>query len=146
MYQSCLDNLVTSFIVQSSLQWRTLGGGAKGGASPSPTIIFTKELVLKSGSTIGRNREFLFFKYKTFASERSPWQQHSVNSSVRLPNHYTRAKLKKVLVITSKDIHYFIYVIYYSWVNDVKRHLICILKKPKYLENETRLWETENAI
>ena len=30
-------------------QWRTLGG-AKGGASPPP-IIFTKELVLKSGST-----------------------------------------------------------------------------------------------
>ena len=67
---------------------------------------------------IGAKSEFLFFKYKTFASERSPWQQHSVNSSVRLPNHYTRAKLKKVLVITSKDIHYFIYIyiyiIYYS--------------------------------
>ena len=55
-----------------------------------------------------------FFKYKTLASERSPWQQHSVNSSVRLPNHYTRAKLEKVLAITFKDIHYFIYIIYYS--------------------------------
>ena len=61
-----------------------------------------------------RNKEFLFFQFKTFASERSPWQQHSVNSSVRLPNHYTRAKLEKVLAITSKDIHYFIYIIYYS--------------------------------
>ena len=39
---------------------------------------------------------------------------YSVNSSVRLPNHYTRAKLGKVLAITSKDIHYFIYIIYYS--------------------------------
>ena len=29
-----------------------------------------------------RNKEFLFFKHKTFASERSLWQQHSVNSSV----------------------------------------------------------------
>ena len=61
---------------------------------------------------------FLFFKYKTFASERSPWQQHSVNGSVRLPNHnpnhYTSAKLEKVLAITSKDIHYSIYIIYYS--------------------------------
>ena len=38
----------------------------------------------------------------------------SVNSSVRLPNHYTRGKLEKVLAITSKDIHYFIYIIYYS--------------------------------
>ena len=56
----------------------------------------------------------MFFKYKTFASERSPWQQHSVNSSVRLPNHHTRAKLEKVLAITSEDIHYFIYISYYS--------------------------------
>ena len=29
-----------------------------------------------------------------------------MNSSVRLPNHDTRAKLEKVLAITSKDIHY----------------------------------------
>ena len=34
-----------------------------------------------------------------------------MNSSVRLPNHDTRAKLEKVLAITSKDIHYFIYII-----------------------------------
>ena len=27
----------------------------------------------------------MFFKYKTFAFERSPWQQRSVNSGVRLP-------------------------------------------------------------
>ena len=49
-----------------------------------------------------RNKEFLFFKYKTFASERSPWQQHGVNSSVRLPNHYIHAKLEKVLAIHPK--------------------------------------------
>ena len=63
----------------------------------------------------------------TFASERSPWQQRRVNGSVRLPNHHTHAKLEKVLPITSKGIHYFIYIIYYSSVNDVKRHLVCIL-------------------
>ena len=31
-----------------------------------------------------------------------------VNSGVRLPNHYTHAKLERVLPITSKDIHCFI--------------------------------------
>ena len=36
-------------------QWRTLGGGVKGGASPPP-IIFTEALVLKSEST----RKFSF--------------------------------------------------------------------------------------
>ena len=30
------------------------------------------------------------------------------------PDHYTRTKLEKVLAITPKDIHYFIYIIYYS--------------------------------
>ena len=36
------------------------------------------------------------------------------------------------------DIHHFIDVIYYWWVDDVKRHLICMFYKPKYLGNETR--------
>ena len=43
------------------------------------------------------------FKYKTIASKRSPWQHHGVNADMR----YTRAKLEKVLLITSKDIHQF---------------------------------------
>ena len=39
-------------------------------------------------------------------------------------NHYTHAnKLEKVLPITSKDIHNFLNIIYYSSVNDVKRHV-----------------------
>ena len=53
-----------------------------------------------------------------------------MNSGVRLPNHYIHAKLEKILEKlekTPKDIHYFTFVIYYSRVNDVKRHLICIL-------------------
>ena len=33
---------------------------------------------------------------------------------MRLPNLYARAKSEKILAITSKDIHYFIYIIYYS--------------------------------
>ena len=42
----------------------------------------------------------------------------NTNTRVRLPNHYTHAKLEKVLPITSKDIKYFISIVYYSWVND----------------------------
>ena len=57
---------------------------------------------------------FLFFKYKTFASERSTWKNHGVNSGMRLPNHYTHANLEMVLCISSKDIHYFIFIVYYS--------------------------------
>ena len=60
-----------------------------------------------------RYKDILFFKYKTFASERSPWQQHGVNSGVRLPNHYTRAKLEKIVRIAFRDIHHFINIIYY---------------------------------
>ena len=70
---------------------------------------------------------FCLFKYNTFASERSPWQQHGMNIGARLPNHYTRAKLEKVLPITSKDIHHFLNTICYSCVSDVKRNLISIL-------------------
>ena len=58
--------------------------------------------------------DFLYFKYKTFAPLRSPWQQHDVNSNVRLPNLYIRANFEKVLPITSKDIHHFVNVIYHS--------------------------------
>ena len=51
---------VTLFLVTHYAQWRTLGGGrgggAKGGASPHPPIIFTEALVLKSESA----RKFLF--------------------------------------------------------------------------------------
>ena len=39
------------------------------------------------------------------------------NSDGRLPSHYTHAKFKTVLPITSKDIHNFINIIYYSWVH-----------------------------
>ena len=56
-----------------------------------------------------KNEDFLFIKYKTFAIERSPWQQDGVNSGVRLPNHYTHAKLK--MPMKSKDIHHFINII-----------------------------------
>ena len=69
-----------------------------------------------------RNKEFLFFKHKTFASKRSLWQQHSVNSSVRLPNHYTRAKLKKVLAITSKDSKKSIFICYIQLILESRRH------------------------
>ena len=31
-------------------------------------------------------------------------------------------------------------------VNDVLLHLICICQKPKYLKNEIKYWETENAL
>ena len=48
-----------------------------------------------------------------FASERSPWQQHGVNSGVHAPNYYTHEKLEKVLPITFKNIHHFINVFYY---------------------------------
>ena len=61
-----------------------------------------------------RNKDFLFFKYKTFASERSPWQQHGVNNGVRLPNDYTYTKLGKVLPVASKDVRHYITTIYYS--------------------------------
>ena len=49
------------------------------------------------------------------------------NTRVRLPNRHTHAMLEIFLPITSKDIHHFINMIYFSRVNDVKRHLICIL-------------------
>ena len=65
--------------------------------------------------------------FVAFVSEQSPWQQHGVNSGVRLPNDYTYTKLEKVLPITSKDNRDFIDIIYYSWINKVNRHLICIL-------------------
>ena len=39
------------------------------------------------------------------------------NSDGRLPSHYTHDKFKTVLPITSKDIHNFINMIYYSWVH-----------------------------
>ena len=61
-----------------------------------------------------RNKDFLFFKHNTFASEQSLWQQHGGNSGVRLPNDYTYTKLDKVLPITSKDIRHFLNTIYYS--------------------------------
>ena len=41
-------------------------------------------------------------------------QQPSVNSDVRLLNHYTHKKFEKILSITLKDIHHFINIIYYS--------------------------------
>ena len=72
---------------------------------------------------------FLFFRYKTFASEQSPWQQQGVISIVHFPNHYIRANLEKVLPITFRDIHHVINIIYYSWVDDVKRFLICACLK-----------------
>ena len=59
---------------------------------------------------------------------------------------YIHAKCERVLLDIYRDIHHFINVIYYSWVDDVKTHLICIFKKPKYLGNGTRYRETENAI
>ena len=49
---------------------------------------------------------FCFFKYNTFASNVSLWQQHDAKSDVCLLNDYT--KFEKVLPITSKDIHHFI--------------------------------------
>ena len=45
--------------------------------------------------------------FKTFVSERPPWQQHGVNGDVRLPNRYTYARFEKVQPITSKDINHF---------------------------------------
>ena len=39
--------------------------------------------------------------------KRPSWQQHGVNNGVRVPNHYTYAKLEKILQITSKDINQF---------------------------------------
>ena len=38
--------------------------------------------------------------------------------------YYTYAKLVKVLEITSKDIHHFLNIVYYSCVDDVKRRLM----------------------
>ena len=46
---------------------------------------------------------FFCFLNTTFASEQFPWQQ-AVRCGMYLPNHYTRAKLEKVLPITSKHI------------------------------------------
>ena len=54
-----------------------------------------------------KNEDLVFFKFKAFASERSPWQQHDVNSDVHLPNHYTHAKLENFLPITSKNTNHF---------------------------------------
>ena len=43
-----------------------------------------------------------------------------MNNGVRLPNHYTHAKIEKVLSLISKDIHDFINIIYYAGVNDTQ--------------------------
>ena len=61
--------------------------------------------------------------------ERSPWQQHGVNSGVRLPNYYTRTKLEKLLPITSKDIYHFInYILYLlSFVETPRKFIIAEL-------------------
>ena len=64
--------------------------------------------------SLERNKGFLFLKQKTFAFERSPWQQLGVNSGVHFLHHNTRAKLEKILPTTPRDIHRFINIIYYS--------------------------------
>ena len=65
-----------------------------------------------------REKLGFFFKYCTRHLHSNDLhgntQQHGVNSDGRLPNHYTHAKFKNVLPITSKDIHNFINIIYYS--------------------------------
>ena len=75
---------------------------------------------------------------------------HVVNKQceygVHVTNSYIHAKFERVLLDVHRDIHHFLNVIYYSWVDDVKMHLICMFWKPKYIGNKTRYRETENAI
>ena len=53
-----------------------------------------------------------------------------------------------VLLNICRDIDYFVNVIYWSRVDDVKRHLLCIYQKSKYFGHEAiKIYiETENAI
>ena len=51
---------------------------------------------------------FCFFNTRHLHPNDLHGRQHGVNSGVRLSNHYTRAKLEKILPITSRDIRRFI--------------------------------------
>ena len=47
---------------------------------------------------------------------------------MHVTNSYIHAKFERVLLDIYRDIHHFINVIYYSWVDDVKRHLFACFK------------------
>ena len=72
--------------------------------------------ILRTAVNIVNRREMFFlffFKPKTFASKQSLWQQQGMNSGVRLPNHYSHAKLQNFLPMASKDFYHFLNIIYY---------------------------------
>ena len=52
----------------------------------------------------------------------------------------------KILYLLFAEIFLILKILFQSmWDYDVIRYLIYICQKPKYLENEIRFWETENA-
>ena len=46
----------------------------------------------------------------------SQWQQHGVNNSVRLPNHYTQAKLENELRSVKYIKRYSSYLVYINMI------------------------------
>ena len=62
----------------------------------------------------------IFYSLKAFFPKPFMLQQHNRNSGVKLPNCYSHAKFEKFLPAIYIDIHHFINVIFYSWVDDVR--------------------------
>ena len=72
------------------------------------SILYTAENVVQEA----RNNLFCFLNTKHLHP--NDLHGNSICIGVRFPNHYTHAKLEKVLPITPKDIRHFMNISYYS--------------------------------
>ena len=65
-------------------------------------------------------------RFKCYYSKTNHIVNKQYEYGVHVTNSYIHAKFERVLLDIYRDIPHFINVIYYSWVDDVKRHLICM--------------------
>ena len=65
-------------------------------------------------------------RFKCFYSKTNHVVNKQCEYGVHVTNSYVRAKFERVLFDIDRDIHHFLNVICYSWVDDVNMHLICM--------------------